>query len=50
MSNIKTFESKKVRSQYNADKEIWYFSIVDIVGILRGQPTVEREQETIVKY
>ncbi len=34
MSNIKLFENKKVRSQYNAEKEIWYFSIVDIVGIL----------------
>jgi DNA-damage-inducible protein D len=42
MNNIKLFESKKVRSQYDADKEIWYFSIVDIVGILTEQPTVER--------
>jgi hypothetical protein len=41
MNNIKLFESKKVRSQYDADKEIWYFSIVDIVGILTEQPTVE---------
>lgn len=42
MSNIKIFENKKVRSQYDADNEIWYFSIVDIVGILTEQPTVER--------
>ena len=42
MSNIKIFEQKKVRSQYDANKEIWYFSIVDIVGILTDQPTVER--------
>jgi hypothetical protein len=42
MSKIKIFENKKVRSQYDADKEIWYFSIVDIVGILTDQPTVER--------
>ena len=42
MSNIKIFENKKVRSQYDADKEMWYFSIVDIVGILTEQPTVER--------
>lgn len=42
MSNIKLFESNKVRSQYDADKEIWYFSIVDIVGILTEQPTVDR--------
>lgn len=42
MSDIKIFENKKVRSQYDADKEMWYFSIVDIVGILTEQPTVER--------
>lgn len=42
MSNIKIFENKKVRSQYDADKEMWYFSIVDIVGILTDQPTVDR--------
>ncbi len=42
MSNIKLFENKKVRSHYDADKEIWYFSIVDIIGILTDQPSVER--------
>lgn len=42
MSKIKIFDNKKVRSQYDVDKEIWYFSIVDIVGILTDQPTVER--------
>ncbi len=42
MSQIKIFENKKVRSQYDADKEIWYFSIVDIIGILTDQPTVDR--------
>jgi hypothetical protein len=42
MSNIKLFEDKKVRSHYDSDKEIWYFSIVDIVGILTDQPTVDR--------
>jgi hypothetical protein len=42
MSKIKIFDNKKVRSQYDADKEIWFFSIVDIVGILTDQPTVER--------
>lgn len=27
MSNIKLFENKKVRSQWDAEKETWYFSI-----------------------
>lgn len=42
MSNIKLFEDKKVRSHYDEDNEIWYFSIVDIVGILTDQPTIDR--------
>ena len=42
MNNIKLFESKKVRSQWNEQEEVWYFSIVDIVGILTDQPTTDR--------
>jgi len=42
MSSIKLFEDKKVRSHYDKDNEIWYFSIVDIVGILTDQPTTDR--------
>lgn len=42
MSSIKIFEEKKVCSAYDGEKEIWYFSIVDIVRILTEQPTVER--------
>jgi DNA-damage-inducible protein D len=42
MSNNKIFENKKLSSQYDADKEMWYFSIIDTVGILTEQPTVER--------
>jgi DNA-damage-inducible protein D len=42
MRNIKLFEDKKVRSHYDEDNEIWYFSIVNIVGILTDQPTTDR--------
>ena len=42
MGNIKLFESKKVRSHWDAEKEIWFFSIVDIVGILTDQPSLDR--------
>jgi uncharacterized protein YukE len=34
MSNIKLFESKKIRSSWNEDEEKWYFSIVDIIEVL----------------
>ena len=35
---IKIFEEKKVRTLWDAEQEKWYFSIVDIVGILTEQP------------
>ena len=38
-SNIKLFEEKKVRSIWDDEKEEWYFSVVDIVGILTDQLT-----------
>lgn len=34
MIDIKLFESKKVRTHWDGENEKWYFSIVDIIGIL----------------
>jgi ABC-type Fe3+ transport system substrate-binding protein len=31
---IKLFEQKQIRSVWNEEEEKWYFSIVDVVGIL----------------
>ena len=36
MSNIKLFESKKVRTQWDEEKELWYFSIIDVIEVLTG--------------
>lgn len=33
-TSIKLFEDYKVRTSWDRDKETWYFSVVDIVGIL----------------
>jgi len=38
MSNIKLFEEKKVRSQWNEVEQQWYFSVVDVVEILTDSP------------
>ena len=35
-NKIKVFESKNVRTAWNADEEEWYFSVVDVVAILTG--------------
>jgi DNA-damage-inducible protein D len=34
--DIKLFEEKKVRTHFDADKEKWYFSIVDVIDVLTG--------------
>jgi DNA-damage-inducible protein D len=34
MNNIKLFESKTVRSQYNEEESKWYFSVIDIISVL----------------
>ena len=33
-NSLKLFEDRNVRVQWNEEKEEWYFSVVDIVGIL----------------
>ena len=38
MSNIKLFESKKIRSHWHAEKEQWYFAIADVIAILTDSP------------
>jgi DNA-damage-inducible protein D len=36
MGNIKLFESKQVRSEWNKNDQQWYFSVIDVVEILTG--------------
>jgi hypothetical protein len=42
MSNIKLFESKKVRTHWDAEKETWYFSVIDVIEILTGSSIPKR--------
>jgi hypothetical protein len=37
-SNIKIFEERKVRTVWDEATEEWYFSIVDVVGVLTDSP------------
>ncbi|PKP14045.1 MAG: hypothetical protein CVU08_02335 [Bacteroidetes bacterium HGW-Bacteroidetes-3] len=37
-TSIKLFEQKQVRSTWNDASEKWYFSVVDVVGILTDSP------------
>jgi hypothetical protein len=42
MSNIKLFESKKVRTHWDEEKEKWYFSVIDVIEILTGSSIPKR--------
>ncbi len=35
---VKVLEQKQVRSTWDNETETWYYSIVDVVGILTDQP------------
>lgn len=37
--NIQLFEDKKIRTAWDSENEEWYFSVVDVVGVLTEQPT-----------
>ena len=39
---IKVFEHKRIRSSWDEETETWYYSIVDVVGILTDQPDAQR--------
>lgn len=36
MSDLKLFESKKVRTHWDEERELWYFSIIDVIEALTG--------------
>jgi prophage antirepressor-like protein len=42
MSNIKLFESKQVRSEWNEKEQKWYFSVQDVVEILTDSSDVKQ--------
>lgn len=42
MSDIKLFESKKVRTHWDSEKNTWYFSVIDVIEILTGSSIPKR--------
>ena len=36
--NIQLFEDKRIRTEWDEEKEEWYFSVVDVVAVLTDQP------------
>jgi DNA-damage-inducible protein D len=42
MHNIKLFEEKQVRTHWDAEKEQWYFSVIDVIEVLTGSSVPKR--------
>ena len=42
MVPIKLFEQKNVRTHYDSEKEIWYFSVIDVIEILTDSSIPKR--------
>ena len=38
--NLQLFENQPIRTAWDAEAEEWFFSIVDVVGVLTDQPDV----------
>jgi len=43
---IQLFEGKRIRTAWDAEKEKWYFSVVDVISVLTDQP----DQRHAAKY
>ena len=42
MRNLKLFESKKIRSEWNEEEEKLYFSVIDIIEVLTDSSVPKR--------
>jgi hypothetical protein len=42
MSNLKLFESKKVRTHWDEENQILFFSVIDVIEILTGSSIPKR--------
>ena len=42
IENMQLFENQPVRTAWNEEEEEWYFSVVDVIGVLTDQPDSRR--------
>jgi hypothetical protein len=43
--NLSLFEGKKIRKIYDETREKWYFSVIDIVGVLMEQDDPQKTRK-----
>jgi hypothetical protein len=42
MSTLKLFENNQIRSIWDEEQQVWFFSVIDVVGVLSGSATPRR--------
>lgn len=45
MCDLKLFERKKVRRQWDTEEETWYFSVIDVMEILNDSTIPKRSSK-----
>jgi len=45
--NIAIFEKFKIRRQYDENKEVWYFSVIDIIQVLTEQQDYQKSKKIL---
>ena len=48
-SSIQLFEDQKIRTAWDAEKEEWYFSIIDVISVLTGTANPRSEERRVGK-
>ena len=49
IENMQLFENQPVRTAWNEEEEEWYFSVVDVIGILTDQPDSRRAAKYLLR-
>ena len=44
-NNLKMFEDSPIRTAWDENAEEWYFSIVDVIGVLIEQPEYQKSRK-----
>ena len=44
-TKIALFEGRKIRRHWDKKKDVWYFSVVDIISVLTSQNTFQKSRK-----
>ena len=50
IENMQLFEDQPIRTAWNEEEEEWYFSVVDVIGVLTNQPDSRRAAKVLERF